>query len=360
LQNDPEHDAVVVRMATTTCFSGLRLFSESQQHRRSTTTNQGSQATAADPSTSDRLLWLKRVKEDPRRLADAPLDDAAFARELVRQQHDALWGAAAEERTREQELEERTRELWKQKLASGGYLYNAPAWLLKDRDFALYAVEKSTTALLWLEGAVLADREIVLKAMQSGCLYLNRASEELRGDPEVVRAAVQQGRWFQLKHAPAALRADRAFVLSLPSVALEHLSPELRADREVVLAAMRCGSGGSTLHAASEELKADREVVLAAVRGSDAALEHASPQLRADRELVLASVDAHGTSLKGAAPELRDDRHVVFRAVASDPRALQHASARLRGDADFVREAAAHLVLRNDEAAKRAFGGSGG
>ena len=63
------------------------------------------------------------------------------------------------------------------------------------------------------------------------------ASRALRGDPDVVKVAVE-GDGIALKYASARLRADRDIVLSAVGSngdALAYASDELRADREMVL-----------------------------------------------------------------------------------------------------------------------------
>ena len=62
--------------------------------------------------------------------------------------------------------------------------------------------------------------------------------------------------------------------------ALEYASEELKGDKEVVLVAVNQKEGGYAVQFASEELKGDKQVVLAAVNQSGWALQFASPALQ--------------------------------------------------------------------------------
>ena len=95
--------------------------------------------------------------------------------------------------------------------------------------------------------------------------------------------------------------------------ALAHAAEKLRGDHEVVLAAVK--QSADVLEYAAEELRGDREVVLAAVKESGDALEHVAEELRGDREVVLVVVKETGNALAHAVEELRGDREFVLAAV---------------------------------------------
>ena len=119
-------------------------------------------------------------------------------------------------------------------------------------------------------------------------------------------------------------------------LAFRYASEELRGDREVVLEAVR--QNGNALRYASKELQGDRELVLEAVRQDGIALWYASKELKEDREVVLAAVTKDGDSLQYASKELRGDPQVVLAAVRQDGYALEYASEELRADLNFIKE----------------------
>ena len=87
---------------------------------------------------------------------------------------------------------------------------------------------------------------------------------------------------------------------------LRSASEELKGDREVVMEAVK--QHGFALGSASEELKGDREVVMEAVKQKGPALESASEELKGDREVVMEAVKQDGFALRYASEELKGDR----------------------------------------------------
>jgi hypothetical protein len=116
--------------------------------------------------------------------------------------------------------------------------------------------------------------------------------------------------------------------------ALQNASVELKADKEVVLVAVR--QNGDALRYASAELKADKEVVLAAVRQNGDTLKYASVELTADKEVVLTAVQDNGYAIYYASKKLRDDKEVVLTAVQFGDNVLQYVSPNFEVDSGFV------------------------
>ena len=151
---------------------------------------------------------------------------------------------------------------------------------------------------------------------------LQYASEELRGDREVVMTAVSRTGW-----------------------ALRFTSEELRGDREIVMKAV--SQFGWALEYASEELRGDREIVMTTVSHVSLCLQFASEELRGNREIVMKAVSKQGHSLAHATEELRGDREIVRKAMSQTEFALQYATEKLKGDHEFLEVAvqSTHLVV---------------
>ena len=73
-------------------------------------------------------------------------------------------------------------------------------------------------------------------------------------------------------------------VLSKDGLALEHATEELKGDREIVVEAV--SQDGNALQFATEELKGDRETVMRAVCQDGFALRYAPQELKADKEMM--------------------------------------------------------------------------
>ena len=86
---------------------------------------------------------------------------------------------------------------------------------------------------------------------------------------------------------------------------LSAAAAELRGDHDVVLAAVR--RDGAALFAATAELKGNREVVLAAVTQNGLALFSASAELKADPEVVYVAVAQDPDAVRYAPPQFRRD-----------------------------------------------------
>ncbi|CAK9101111.1 unnamed protein product [Durusdinium trenchii] len=153
-------------------------------------------------------------------------------------------------------------------------------------------------------GRSIADRELVLAAVQQDGAALAFASEELREEKEVVLQAVHQT-GSALAFAAPALKADR-----------EAHGAAMAAAREEWPVAM----AGGLVEAIARDF-----VVWAAVQESGLALEHAADELRDDEDLVFVAV-ATGAALRFASPRLRAQRRMVCQALRADEAALAWAS----------------------------------
>ena len=88
--------------------------------------------------------------------------------------------------------------------------------------------------------------------------------------------------------------------------ALEHASEALKGDKEIVTAAVN--QNGKSLKHASEVLRADRNIVMAAVVHSDGMpYQFASEALRGDREIITAAF-VRCFEIKYASEELKNDK----------------------------------------------------
>ena len=88
-------------------------------------------------------------------------------------------------------------------------------------------------------------------------------------------------------------------------LALQYASEELRGDPQVLLEAVT--QNGIALVYASEKLKGDRELVLAAVKQNDSALEYASEELRADLNFIKEVIKQN--------PKLAENLKFILKAV---------------------------------------------
>jgi hypothetical protein len=138
--------------------------------------------------------------------------------------------------------------------------------------------------------------------------------------------------------------------VSSGAVTLSDAPDEIRGNREVVSAAVRFA--GCNLHFASKEFLADKKLALMAIASAGGSiLSILSEDLRADREVVLRAVlhRSPGDALDWASYELRNDKDLVLAAVRENPFLIVQAPLHLQNDQDVVLAVIAHLGFPIDD-----------
>ena len=179
-----------------------------------------------------------------------------------------------------------------------------------------------------------------MAAVQQHGFALSYASNALKGDQEVVLAAMNQI-FLALEFASAALLTDRGFILTAVQkngFALSYASVNDRDDPDVVMPAVK--QNGLALRYASDAPKDDPKVVLAAVGQNGGALEYASDALKGNREFILVAVQRDPRALAYVPANLKKDPKVVLAAVKENGQALQYAPSALREDRNVMLAAA--------------------
>ena len=108
---------------------------------------------------------------------------------------------------------------------------------------------------------------------------------------------------------------DMMKAVSEEGCALQHATDELKGDREIVMQAV--SQDGHALYYASDELKGDREIVMQAVSQDGHALYYATNELKGDREIVMKAVSQNGWALQHATEKLRGEADMIEAALAS-------------------------------------------
>ena len=138
----------------------------------------------------------------------------------------------------------------------------------------------------------LSKKDETLKAVKEGSLDLFEASEELKADKDVVKAAIDRAGGNVFEDADGILKADREFVLLMAKTAgkvLNYVHDTLKTDRDIVLAAV--SSMGRALQWADPSLRADREIVLAALNNNRDAFEFVDEKLQPEFEEEFGGTD---------------------------------------------------------------------
>lgn len=200
---------------------------------------------------------------------------------------------------------------------------------------------------------------------------LQVCSEALRGDKEVVMAALQKDA-RPLAYCSDALKADKEVVVQAMTVGcvncsrtimqqvLKQAAPVLQDDKDVFVALINGNSNNNPegpervkwFESVPEKFKSDKDVMMAVVGGQGDVLQHASEALKGDKEVVMRAVgnkksfNRGGPVLCHASEALRDDKEVVMKAMlgmGQDFKDFEFASERLRGDKDIFLEMVASM-----------------
>ncbi|CAK8985930.1 unnamed protein product [Durusdinium trenchii] len=239
------------------------------------------------------------------------------------------------------------RSSWLKKVQQRGLqLEEASEHLRNNKKIVRAAVEEDGRALQFASKELRSDKQVVQAAVKQNGWALQFASEKLRGDKEVVQIAVDKnGRALQF--ASKELRSDKQVVqiaVQEDGRALQFASEELGRDKEVVQAAVQAAveQNVSSLEFAPEELNSDREGAPAKGKQhglSLRSLQLTSQELWTDEAVVQAAVDLSAAAFLLASDERTSDKEVVQAAVEEDGRALQFVSEKLRSDKEVVQTA---------------------
>lgn len=171
----------------------------------------------------------------------------------------------------------------------------------KNGDFIYFASEKLRD-----------DEELVKAAIKFGDCNLRNISERLRNDPEMVIWAIENNR-------PAKLRSAGEIA---------------RDDFDVIKTAV-CRQGGA-LGWASDRLKDDNEIVKLAVNEDPFALKYASERIRNDKTFVLKICEKEIHAYIYAGDSLWSDKDFALFVAPKVPNCLDHFSSKIQKDPDVL------------------------
>jgi len=255
---------------------------------------------------------------------------------------------------------------------SGMALWLASEELRDDPEVVEQALRGAPQALQFVSWRLRGHKPTVLHAVAGATLARRLLFESLvslvhHHHALNVKSQLLRSRPYALMHMLIRFTGMKyVHVFSGDPWALDFATDELRGDPEVVLAAVR-RRGAALALAHGSVAKGDRAVVGAAVADNGLALQFASKALKADEATVLTAVTQNGLALRFASKALRTDRAVVAVAVSRNWAALRHAGAALRRDPDLALLAlasdwsgAALGLLVGGEGGQGGTGGGGG
>ena len=159
--------------------------------------------------------------------------------------------------------------------------------LKKDRDFVLACCKVNPGILQYVDGSLLEDREIAITAIETNGRALMFIGESFRDDKEIVLKAIANSHILDW------------VIINVP---LAYASERLRNDPDVVKAAME--KDFKTFVSAGDEIQDNKEFALCAVQQDGLLLKYCSDRLRADNEVVIAAIKQNREALQHVSENL--------------------------------------------------------
>ena len=238
-------------------------------------------------------------------------------------------------------------------------LRKSPIFLRDNKKYVLEVVKQCGEELCFASERLRGEPDVVKAACEQSGQALQYATDTAKQSKEVVMTACRQN-GHALKYACRTLQDDEEVVTVAcqnGKRALRFASQRLKSSKDIVLLALRCGNKQATLYYASEDLKQDRDCLIAAglweedyhsqkswmarVQNSEDGLilRFATLELRNDKDLVCLACEQNGLALQHASTSLQDDEDVVKAACQENGKALRFASSRLRNKKSIVLQA---------------------
>lgn len=210
-------------------------------------------------------------------------------------------------------------------------LRQAPEELRGDKQLVLAAVRANGLDLEFASPILQDDRLVVMSAVRQNRRALDHASKRLRANPEILRALP--------------LRANSTFELLLDPAKRSKLSCAFCCvtEREWRMDTLTDVKNGAPLSATPQRFRDDRQIVMAAVRQDPSSLQHASEVVRDDEVFVLQCIHNQCKVLEFASDRLRYDPDMV----AAEEKAYWLDALRRGGPGNWLSDAPDHL--RDDE-----------
>jgi len=191
------------------------------------------------------------------------------------------------------------------------------------------------TAVYWSEALSQSERGKYIESLSDPSCKFRNFPEAALADREVVLAALERES-FNLMFADHALQEDREFILEAVQMTPEALifaGSKFQDDRSVVLTAVQ--QDPEVLHCVGPMCSDDRDIVSMAVLRKPEMLQHAGSACKDDRDIVLTAVRENPKVLQHAGPLCKGDRDIVLTAVRQDPRLLEYAGTGCNDDREI-------------------------
>jgi uncharacterized protein (UPF0262 family) len=208
--------------------------------------------------------------------------------------------------------------------------------LIKDKELILKALETGGSIIEYADISLREDKQFILEAInvvpEDSIFYLiKNLKNDLIYDEDIALAAIKK-RGTSIHNFGENIKNNRKFSLLAVQengVALERLNDNLKNDEDIVLAALKNKKDLKPkiiFREAGEDIKKDKEFVLRIIDNMPDILEYVSDDLKKDKAVVIKAVKQNGMLLEWASDDLQNDKDVVTEAIKQNPLAKIFAS----------------------------------
>jgi len=207
------------------------------------------------------------------------------------------------------------------------------AALQDDKEIVKAAVLANPRNLEYASETLKGDEEIVMAAVaQEGYGHMiDHASPLVKTNDEVVKAAVQSSGWDVLRYVSEIMKNPKFVeeMLQIDGRAIMH-APDLWSNTEFMTKAVSYHGLAYTLMPTPTW---DHDLALQALKTEPKAFEW---MLQVEKPFAIQAMDANGLALEYASEEFKDDFEVVRAAVINNPLAFQYASKTQKANPELI------------------------
>ena len=211
---------------------------------------------------------------------------------------------------------------------NGLALEYASAALKSDKDVVMAAVMEKEDAMRLASDILKGDKEFILNLIKKGRTYIYcHVSPKVLEERDVAREVITSNKFIDYSLIPESIKNDKELMLDAVKIkggTLKSVSERLRGDKDVVRAALN--QNGFAIDFATDNIKDDKEFALIALTNKPGSFMFLSERLRDDKELAMLAVKSDGFLLESASERLKNDKEIVLTAIKQNHESLIYAS----------------------------------
>eukprot|EP01080_Neovahlkampfia_damariscottae_P002578 gene2578-3540_t len=215
------------------------------------------------------------------------------------------------------------------------YLTMAPKKLLHDENFLKEALTKNPKIFKNLKSTYRENFELCLLACQKYGDCIKFASEHLRNDQTIIKAAITQNA-SAVQYISKKLKQSEEIinlVIEMDPNAIIYI-PSSRWNNNREIAKKVLAKNGELLE--HFEMKNDKEIVTIAVSNKSEAILFASEELKNDKELVMIALSRNPNTIRHLSKKFKEDKEIFSNLIEKNPNLIVYSSNMIKKDKEII------------------------